>query len=120
MAGKASQAYEAFSKVERYTGSTPSTLRGLTAARARMINDPRAELSLMRVFFMPHFRYSFNTRLLAFSIAWAVLWGLLLLPKGWFKNAVVTLTAIFLIVSAVSVSISFMSEHLSEEITDVQ
>jgi hypothetical protein len=57
---------------------------------------------------------------LAFSIAWAVLWGLLLLPKGWFKNAVVTLTAIFLIVSAVSVSISFMSEHLSEEITDVQ
>lgn len=120
MAGKASQAYEAFSKVERYTGSTPSTLRGLTAARARMINDPRAKLSLMRVFFMPHFRYSFNTRLLVFSIAWAVLWGLLLLPKGWFKNAVVTLTAIFLIVSAVSVSISFMSEHLSEEITDVQ
>lgn len=120
MAGKASKAYEAFSKVERYTGATPSTLRGLVAARARMTNDPRAELSLARVFFMPHFRYSFNARLLVFSVLWAMLWGVLLLPKGVFKNVAVALTAIFLMLSAVSVSVSFMSEHLSEGIADVQ
>jgi hypothetical protein len=120
MAGKASKAYDAFSKVERFTGETESTLRGLKAARARLTNDPRAELSMMRTFFKPHFKYSLDTRVVFFSIAWAVLWVLLLLPKGAIKRFLITLTVIVLTISAVSVSFSIMSEHLSEEVTDVQ
>jgi hypothetical protein len=120
MAGKAAKAYEAFLKVERYTGETPSTRRALRAAHSRLVNDPRSELSLMRIFFKPHFAYSFDARLLAFSIAWALIWIFAVLPKGGFKKFLIALTAVILTLSAVSVSLSLMVERFSEEVSDVQ
>ena len=119
MAGKAPKAQAAFQKAELYNGETPSLRRDLKAARARIANDPRAELSLMRIFFKPHFAFSLDSRLFALSVSWALVWMVLLLPKGSFKRFAVILTVSFLVLLAASVSASLLEERLTEEVANV-
>ena len=110
----AREAYDMFMRVECYAGETPSTIRGLRSAKAVMTNDPRSELSLCRVFLKPHFKYSLDDRLFCLAVSWALLWGVLLLPKGFFKRWLAGILIVFIVLSAVSVSTSLLEEVFSE------
>ena len=114
LAGDAKGAYAAFARAERWGGETPSTRRGLLAARAQQLQDPRAELPLARAFFRPHVLYSADVRLLVAAGAWALLWLVALLPPGaWRRLLLFWVLAIFL-AAAISASVSLAEERLEE------
>ena len=114
LAGDAKGAYAAFARAERWGGETPSTRRGLLAARAQQLQDPRAELPLARAFFRPHVMYSADVRLLVAAAAWALLWLVALLPPGaWRRFLLFWGMAVFL-AAAISASVSVAEEHLEK------
>ena len=112
LAGDAKGAASAFARAERWGGETPSTRRGLLAARARQLQDPRAELPLARLFFRPHVMFSANARLLAAAVLWAFVWlAALLPPGGWRRFLLFWGIALFAVV-AISASVSVAEELL--------
>lgn len=86
LGGDARGALEAFSRAGDFVGDTPSSLRGIRAAMARIKNNPRADLPVTRVLFPFFFRLTMPMRCLAalgvilvFAIAW---WAAGKLGKG--------------------------------------
>ncbi len=77
MGGDARGAVAACLRASELAGDTPSRLRSLRAALARLKNDPRAELPLPRVLCPVFFRLSLAMRILA------ALAGLLVLALAW-------------------------------------
>ncbi len=116
LAGDARAAQAAYAFAERRTGETPTTRRGLRAARARLLNDARAELPLTRVFFRPHVLFSLDTRLLVFAGAWALAWLVALLPPGGLRRALLTALTLVVLASGLSVATSFVAENTQKEI----
>ncbi|MCQ2389081.1 MAG: hypothetical protein MJ138_05160 [Kiritimatiellae bacterium] len=62
LANRPVAAVRAFSRAEWFTGSTPSTTRGLRAAHARLKNDPRADLPPARMVAAFWFKWAFPGR----------------------------------------------------------
>ncbi len=110
LAGDAKGAAAAFARAERWGGETPSTRRGLLAARARMLQDPRAELPLARLFFRPHVMFSADARLLAAAALWAFVWLAALLPPGGWRRFLLFWGIALFAVAAISVSVSVAEE----------
>ncbi len=65
LAERPKEAWRAFSRAEWFTGSTPSTRRGLRAARARLTNDPRADLPPVRLLAPFWFKWALRGRALS-------------------------------------------------------
>ena len=114
MAGDAKAAQAAFRRAERWGGETPSTRRGLVAARARLLQDPRAELSPARMLLRPHVLYSADVRLLFAAAAWAVLWLAALLPPGWWRRFILFWGIAVFAAAAISATVSLVEERLEE------
>lgn len=114
MAGDAKAAQAAFRRAERWGGETSSTRRGLVAARARLLQDPRAELSPARMFLRPHVLYSADARLLFAACVWAVLWMAALLPPGWWRRFILFWGIAVFAAAAISATVSLVEERLEE------
>lgn len=114
LAGDAKGAAAAFARAERWGGETPSTRRGLLAARARQLQDPRAELPLARLFFRPHVMFSADARLLAAAALWAFVWLVALLPPGGWRRFLMFWGIALFAVVAISASISLAEEMLEK------
>ena len=114
LAGDVKGAAAAFARAERWGGETPSTRRGLLAARARQLQDPRAELPLMRLFVRPHVLYSADVRLLFAAAVWAALWLVALLPPGVWRRLLLFWGVTLFVVAAISAGVSLAEEHLEK------
>jgi len=117
MAGDARGALAAYGRAERRGGETASTRRGVRAATARLKNDPRADLPLLRVFLRPHDLFSLDVRLLFGAGAWALLWLFALMRPGGLRRTLLTLCALAALASLVSVSASLVAEHVAEGVS---
>ena len=120
MGGDLRRAEAAFECAERRCGETASTRRGLLAVRARLRNDPRAELPLTRVFFRPHVLFPLDARLLFAAGAWALCWLLALLPPGGLRRVLLGVCAVVCMAALLSVSVSLVEEHLAERVIHVR
>lgn len=114
MGGDARGALAAYGRVERRTGETASTRRGIRAALARQKNDAREDLPLTRFFFRPHFLFSLDTRLLFAAAAWSLCWLLALLPPGGLRRFLLTMAVLVCVAALTSVAVSFVEEHFAE------
>ena len=114
LAGDAKGAAAAFARAERWGGETPSTRRGLLAARARQLQDPRAELPLARLFFRPHVMFSADARLLAAAMLWAFVWLAALLPPGGWRRFLLFWGIALFAAAAISASVSVAEELLEK------
>lgn len=110
MAGDARAAQAAFARAERRGGETPSLRRGLLAARARLMNDPRADLPPVRHVLRPHYVFSADARLTAAAAAWAVLWLAALLPPGVLRRVIQAAAAVVCAAAALSAGVSLGEE----------
>ena len=119
MGGDAGGALAAYGRVERRTGETASTRRGIRAALARQRNDAREDLPLTRFFFCPHFSYSLDARLLFAATIWTVCWLLALLPPGGIKKFILTVAAFVCMAALTSVAVSLVEEHFAEGVVYV-
>ena len=120
LAGDAHGARVAFECAERRGGETPSTVRGLKAAEAKEKDNPRAELSPMRIFLMPHVRWNVDVRLLCAAALWAFFWMALLLPAGLLRRFLLLISVVAFCAAAASVGVSFVEEHQSAEVLHAQ
>ena len=120
MAGDARRAEAAFGCAERRSGETVSTRRGFLAARARLRNDPRADLPLTRVFCRPHVLFTLDTRLAFAAGMWALCWLSALLPAGGVRRVLLSLAAVLCVATVLSVSVSLVEEHLAEKVIHVR
>ena len=114
LAGDTKGAAAAFARAERWGGETPSTRRGLLAARARQLQDPRAELPLARLFFRPHVMFSADARLLAAAALWALVWLAALLPPGGWRRFLLFWGIALFVAAAISASVSIAEEQLEK------
>ncbi len=115
-AGKYREAMNAATRAERIAGESVSSRRAMRAGLAKLKNDARMELPLMRVFLKPHFMFSTGERAVGAVAFWVALWLMALLPKSRFRNFSVWMFAILFLISAVSVSISIAGERLASEV----
>lgn len=120
MAGDLRAARAAFGCVERRTGETPSTIRGLKAALAKQTNNPRAELPPTRFFLRPHVSWSVDTRLVIAAALWALLWASALIPVGTLRRFLLTAFFVAFCAAAVSVGVSLVEEHHAKEVLHAQ
>ena len=120
LAGDTRGAVAAFGCAERRGGETPSTARGLRAARAKQTNNPRAELSPARIFLKPHVSWSVDTRLLCAAGLWAFMWMVALLPVGAIRRFLLTACLVAFCAAAISVGVSLVEEHHVTEVFHVQ
>ena len=120
LAGDTRGAVAAFGCAERRGGETPSTARGLKAARAKQTNNPRAELSPARIFLKPHVSWSVDTRLLCAAGLWAFMWLIALLPVGAIRRFLLTACLVAFCAAAISVGVSLVEEHHVTEVLHVQ
>ena len=114
LAGDAKGAAAAFARAERWGGETPSTRRGLLAARTRQLQDPRAELPLARLFFRPHVMFSADVRLLVAAALWAFVWLTALLPLGGWRRFLLFWGIALFAAVAISASISIAEEQFEK------
>ena len=114
MGGDAKGALAAYGRVERRTGETASTRRGIRAALAKQRNDAREDLPLTRFFFRPHFLCSLDMRLLFAATIWTICWLLALLPPGGAKRFLLTVAAFVCMAALTSVAVSLVEEHFAE------
>ena len=119
MGGDAKGALAAYGRVERRTGETASTRRGIRAALARLKNDARAEFPLTRFFFRPHFLFSLDMRLLSAAALWSTCWLLALLPRGGVKRFLLIMALLVCMASLTSVAVSLVEEHFAEGVVYV-
>ena len=110
----------AFDCAERRVGETPSTVRGLRAARAKQTNNPRAELSPARVFLKPHVCWSVDTRLVCAAALWALVWLAALLPAGGVRRFLLTACLVAFCAASISVGVSLVEEHHGTEVLHAQ
>ena len=75
-----------------------------------MLQDPRAELPLARLFFRPHVMFSADARLLAAAALWAFVWLAALLPPGGWRRFLLFWGIALFAVAAISVSVSVAEE----------
>ncbi len=120
MAGDTDGARMAFECAERRGGESPSTVRGLRAARAKQTNNPRAELSPARIFLKPHVYWNVDMRLLCAAALWAVFWMALLLPAGALRRALLLFSLAAFCATAASVGVSLVEERQSQEVFRAQ
>ena len=120
LAGDTRGAVAAFGCAERRGGETPSTARGLKAARAKQTNNPRAELSPARIFLKPHVSWSVDMRLLCAAGLWAFMWLVALLPVGAVRRFLLTACLVAFCAAAISVGVSLVEEHHVTEVLHVQ
>ena len=120
LAGDVRGARAAFECAERRGGETPSTARGLKAARAKQTNNPHAELSPARIFLKPHMCWSVDTRLVCAGALWALLWVIALFPVGALRRFLLTACFVAFCAAAVSVGVSLVEEHHGTEVLHVQ
>ena len=120
MAGDLRGARAAFGCVERRTGETPSTIRGLKAALAKQTNNPQAELPPTRFFLRPHVSWSVDTRLVIAAALWALLWLVALIPAGALRRFLLTAFFVAFCAAAVSVGVSLVEEHHAKEVLYAQ
>lgn len=114
MAGDPRTSLAAFGCLERRIGETASSRRGIQAARARLKNDPRADLPLNRFFARPHYVFTLDARLLAAALAWTILWCATLLPPGACRRILFTLSLIVFLGAGTSATTSLVEEHLEK------
>ncbi|MGN0851787.1 MAG: BatD family protein [Kiritimatiellia bacterium] len=114
MAGQPRLALAAFGCLERRTGETASSRRGIQAARARLRNDPRADLPLSRFFARPHYLFTLDARLLAAAAAWAVLWFAALLPPGRCRRILFAAALAVFLGAGISAATSLVEEHVEK------
>ncbi len=119
MAGDPRAALAAYRRAERWGGETASTRRGVRAAWARIKNDPRADVPLIRLFLRPHDLFSLDARLVFAAAMWAVCWLLALLPAGTFRRLLLTCAALVCLATVVSVSVSLAEEAVAEGVVHV-
>ena len=119
MGGDAKGALAAYGRVERRTGETASTRRGIRAALARLKNDARAELPLTRFFFRPHFLFALDLRLLFAAAIWTMCWLLALLPPGGLRRFLLTMAVLACVAALTSVTVSLVEEHFAEGVVYV-
>ena len=117
---RAAHAAEAFGCVERRTGETPSTVRGLKAALARQTNNPQAELSPARFFLRPHVCWSVDTRLVIAAALWALVWVTALFPAGAVRRFLLAVFLVAFCLASVSVGVSLAEEHHAREVLHAQ
>lgn len=120
MAGDVRGARAAFDSAERRGGATPSTERGLKAARARQTNNPDAELSPARIFLRPHVYWNVDVRLVCAAVLWAFLWLLALFPVGALRRFLLTACFVAFCAASVSVGVSLVEEHQAKEAIHAQ
>ena len=120
MGGDARRAEAAFSCAERREGETATTRRGLRAARARLRNDARAELSPVRAVLRPHYLFALDARLLFAAGAWALCWLVALLPAGGPRRFLLGICLAVFAASALSAAVSLAEEHLAEGVVHVR
>ncbi len=114
LGGDARVALAAFACAERRGGETASTRRGVRAALAQLKKDPRADLPLTRTFCAPHVRWPLDARLVATALAWALLWGLFLIPPCGLKRVLIVAVALVVLAGSVSVGVSFAGEQMAK------
>lgn len=119
MSGNWRDAQAVYRRAERWGGETASTRRGLRAARARLMNDPRADLPITRIFFGAHYKFSLDARLFFAAICWTVCWLMALLPGGSLRRFMIVVVGIACLAAVVSVSISVAEELMTEGIAYV-
>ncbi len=115
-AGKYREAMNAATRAERIGGESVSSRRAMRSALAKLKNDSRAELPLMRIFLKPHFMFSTGERVTGAVVLWGALWLAALLPKSRFRNFLVWMFAALFLVAAVSATISIAGECLANEV----
>jgi len=120
LAEDARVAEAAFAALERRTGETPTSRRGLLAARAHLTANPRAELSPVRLLLKPHVAYTLDFRLLVAACSWAFLWLVVLLPPGALRKLLFTLGVLVFMSTALSTAVSAAGEVLDGKTLHVQ
>ena len=109
LGGDARGALDAYSQASAFAGDNPSMLRGIKAARARLMNDPRADLPVTRILFPFWFRMKLWLRIVACVATLFVLGFVWWLAGRLGRGRVLVLAAAFMAVSAASAQWPFRS-----------